>query len=292
MSAPGRPPAGRGEPSAGPFAGQVAMVTGAGAGIGLACARRLAASGARLLVLDRNADRVASLVDELAGGAAGVEVEAVVTDAASEAGVADGVARATARWGRLDVLVTCAGGFAEARPLDEVPPREWEDTVSANLTATSLACRAVVPVMRGQRYGGIVTVASMAARTALRQSTSPYSAGRAAVLGLTRQLAFEVAADGVTVNAVAPGVRAARAAGRRGPGGPARPAGGGGRRGLLPGGSGRRFRDRRDPRRQRRQVHRMSPQARVPSDSASVAGDKIGARQLVGAHCCSDPGRP
>jgi 3-oxoacyl-[acyl-carrier protein] reductase len=221
MSAPGRPPAGREDPSAGPFAGpfagQVAMVTGAGAGIGLACARRLAASGARLLVLDRNADRVAAVVDELTGGRAGVEVEAVVTDAASEAGVADGVARATARWGRLDVLVTCAGGFAEARPLHEVPPREWEDTVSANLTATFLACRAVVPVMRAQRYGRIVTVASMAARTALRQSTSPYSAGKAAVLGLTRQLALEVAADGVTVNAVAPGVVLSPRVRRRGP---------------------------------------------------------------------------
>ncbi len=110
------------------------------------------------------------------------------------------------RRGRLDVLVTCAGGFSAAGPLPDIGLDQWSDLVSANLTATFLACRAAVPAMRRQRYGRIVTITSMAARTALPQAAHPYAAAKAAVVGFTRQLALEVAVDGVTVNAVAPGV--------------------------------------------------------------------------------------
>ena len=193
------------------FRDQVALVTGAGAGIGRACAERLAAAGARVLVLDRNPERVAEVV----AGAQGAE--GVVADAADEAAVATAVAGAVRRWGRLDVLVTCAGGFRAAGPLADVPLEQWDEQLRANLTATFLACRAAVPVMRERRYGRIVTVSSMAARTALRQAAHPYTAAKAAVAGLTRQLALEVAADGLTVNAVAPGVVLSPRVARHGP---------------------------------------------------------------------------
>ena len=190
--------------------GQVALVTGAGAGIGRASATRLAASGAHVLVLDRNPGRAAEAAAEarVASVRAGetVDVEASVADATDDRAVRRTVDAALERWGRLDVLDTCAGGFRGTGPLPEVGLDEWNDLLAANLTATFLACRAVVPTMRRQRYGRIVTVASMAARTALRQSAHPYTAAKAAVVGMTRQLALEVAADGVTVNAVAPGI--------------------------------------------------------------------------------------
>ncbi len=184
------------------------------------------------------------------------------------------------RWGRLDILVTCAGGFSGAGPLPGVGLDEWNDLVTANLTATFLACRAVVPAMRRRRYGRIVTVASMAARTALPQAAHPYSAAKAAVVGLTRQLALEVAADGVTVNTVAPGVVLSPRVERRGPEFLAevaratpmrtgRDTGGGRRRHLLPRRPGRRLHHRRDARRQRRSLHGLTRPRMSRSRSAT-----------------------
>jgi 3-oxoacyl-[acyl-carrier protein] reductase len=197
-----------------PLGGQVALVTGGGAGIGRACVERLAASGAHVVLLDRNPERSAEVAAAARHSAGDVEV--AVGDAADESDVLAAVEAALER-SRLDVLVTCAGGFSTAAPLPEVGLGTWNELVAANLTATFLACRAVVPAMRRQRYGRIVTVASMAARTALHQAPHPYAAAKAAVVGLTRQLALEVAADGVTVNAVAPGVVLSPRVARRGP---------------------------------------------------------------------------
>jgi 3-oxoacyl-[acyl-carrier protein] reductase len=194
---------------------QVALVTGGGAGIGRACVERLAESGARVVLLDRNPDRAADVA--ATARRSGGEVDVVVGDAADESDVVDAVAATLDRRGRLDVLVTCAGGFSSAGPLTDVGLAQWNDVVAGNLTATFLACRAAVPAMRRRRYGRIVTVASMAARTALHQAAHPYAAAKAAVVGLTRQLALEVAADGVTVNAVAPGVVLSPRVARRGP---------------------------------------------------------------------------
>ena len=199
-----------------PIGDQVALVTGGGAGIGRACVERLAASGARVVLLDRNRDRADDVAAAI-GRSGGGDVDVVVGDAAEERVVLEAVATALDRGGRLDILVTCAGGFSGALPLPDIGLAEWNAVVTANLTATFLACRAVVPAMRRRRYGRIVTVASMAARTALPQAAHPYSAAKAAVAGLARQLAFEVAADGVTVNAVAPGVVLSPRVARRGP---------------------------------------------------------------------------
>ena len=198
-----------------PLREQVALVTGGGAGIGRACVERLAASGTHVVLLDRNRDRAADVAE--AAGRSGGQVQAVVGDAGDEADVVGAVASTLDRSGRLDILVTCAGGFATPAPLPDVGLERWNELVAANLTATFLACRAVVPAMRRRRYGRIVTVASMAARTALPQAAHPYSAAKAAVVGLTRQVALEVAADGVTVNAVAPGVVLSPRVERRGP---------------------------------------------------------------------------
>lgn len=184
--------------------GQVALVTGGGAGIGRACVERLAASGVHVMLMTRNAASAAEVVRSARTDEADIEVS--IADATKEPDIASAVEATLEHWGRLDILVTCAGGFRSVSPLHEVGLSEWNDLVAANLTATFLACRMVVPTMRLQQYGRIVNVASVAARTAIPHSAHPYTAAKAAVVGLTRQLALEVAEDGVTVNAVAPGV--------------------------------------------------------------------------------------
>jgi NAD(P)-dependent dehydrogenase (short-subunit alcohol dehydrogenase family) len=170
------PRPGPGDGEGRPLQEQVALVTGGGAGIGRACVERLAAAGARVVVLDRNRDRADDVA--AAAGRSGGDVQTVVGDAADESDVNGAVATTLDRWGRLDVLVTCAGGFSTAARLPDVGLDEWNDLVAANLTSTFLACRAVVPAMHRRHYGRIVTVASMAARTALHQSPHAYAAGR------------------------------------------------------------------------------------------------------------------
>lgn len=182
--------------------GQVALVTGGAVGIGRACAARFLGQGARVAIVDR---------DAAAGTAAleGLDTKSVVFQHC-DVGRPDAVEAAFAAvhrdWGRLDILVTCAGGFFDAPPLEAVDPHAWTEVVSNNLTTAYLSCRAAITRMRPAGYGRIVNVASMAARTALPDVAHAYAAAKSGVVGLTRQLALEVAADGVTVNAVAPGV--------------------------------------------------------------------------------------
>lgn len=188
-----------------PLIGQVALVTGGGAGIGAACVARLAADGADGVVLDLEAD-AAERAAEVARAAGRVGV-AVSGDAAVEADV-DALFDVVDRCfgGRVDVLVHGAGGFTVAPPLQQLTHAEWDATLALNLTIAFLCSARAVSLMRAASYGRIVLIASMAARTGLADISIGYSAAKAGVVGPTRRLALDVAADGITVNAVAPGV--------------------------------------------------------------------------------------
>lgn len=183
--------------------GQVAVVTGAGAGIGRACAERLVAEGAAVALVDRDGPGVTALGEEL--GASG-EVLALTADAGDEAAVAAAFAAITERWDRLDVLVNGAGGFTRAPLIEDLPADEWDAILDGNLTSAYLCCRKAVPVMKAAGYGRIVNIASMAGRTAAPGISHAYTAAKAGMIGLTRSLALELATQGITVNAVAPGV--------------------------------------------------------------------------------------
>jgi 3-oxoacyl-[acyl-carrier protein] reductase len=180
---------------------RVAVVTGAGKGIGRATALALAASGARVAVVFRS-DRESALETVSAIEADGGEAFAQRADVTLDGDVGALIEAVTERWGRLDVLVNNAG-FAEGASLVEVSRELWDATLHGNVTSAFLCTKAAVPIMQAQRYGRIVNVSSQAGRTGGK--TGPhYAAAKAGVIALTQSVARAHAADGITVNAVAP----------------------------------------------------------------------------------------
>ncbi|MBS1881145.1 MAG: glucose 1-dehydrogenase [Actinobacteria bacterium] len=177
--------------------GQVAIVTGAGRGIGAAIARRLAAGGARVVVSDRDlaaAEEVAA-EDELLG--------ADRTDVADWDAVHDLVARTCEREGRLDIFVNNAA-ITIARDFWELEPREWDEVMAVNLRGTLAGCRAAGERMRACGRGRIINLSSLGGQQGSLANGAHYSASKAGIIVLTKEVAAELAPHGVTVNAVAP----------------------------------------------------------------------------------------
>ncbi|GJD47742.1 3-beta-hydroxycholanate 3-dehydrogenase (NADP(+)) [Methylobacterium crusticola] len=201
----------------GRFAGKVAIVTGAAQGIGREVALRLAREGARLLLTDRSA-----LVEETAAAARDLGAGAAVrlADVEGYEGCAQVMAAALARHGRLDVLVNTVGGTIWAKPFAHYAPDEIEAEIRRSLFPTLWCCRAALPAMIAAGGGSIVNVSSVATRGVNRV---PYAAAKGGVNALTACLAWEYAAHGIRVNAVAPG--GTEAPPRRIPRNPAEPSG-------------------------------------------------------------------
>jgi 3-oxoacyl-[acyl-carrier protein] reductase len=184
---------------------KVAIVTGAGAGLGRAHALELAKHGARVVVNDLGGERERSAASVVAreivnrGGEAIVDAGDVTDFAAMQALAA----RAIAQWGRIDILVNNAGIYRAAAPLD-VTEEHWDAVLGINARAVFFASQAVLPVMIAQKSGAIVSVASMAGKIGSRTNL-PYNASKAAVISITKSLALAHAADGIRVNCVCPG---------------------------------------------------------------------------------------
>jgi 3-oxoacyl-[acyl-carrier protein] reductase len=183
---------------------RVAIVTGAGQGIGRAFARALAEAGHAVVIAERNAERAVSVAAEVE--AAGGTALAVATDVAEEASVNAMAEAALARFGRTDVLVNNAAIFStlEMRPFDRIPVPEWEQVMRVNVTGPFLCARAVLPAMRKGGFGRIVNIAS-AAVTMGRPNYLHYITSKSALIGMSRSMARELGAAGITVNAILPG---------------------------------------------------------------------------------------
>lgn len=186
--------------------GKVAMLTGAARGIGAATAVALGRAGARVAVLDIDGPGAEAVAKTVAG--LGADVVAVPTDVTDGAAVQRAVDTVVGRWGRIDVLVNNAGGFPRMRRTEEITEPEWDEILRLNVTSVFLCCRGVLPIMRRQRAGRIVNLSSVVARTGAVLTALHYAAAKAAILGITRHLARELAPDGIAVNAVAPGTTA------------------------------------------------------------------------------------
>jgi len=183
--------------------GRVALVTGAASGIGLATAKVLAARGAAVAAVDRDASGCLSAVADLE--AHGWWAWAVPVDVTDEAGVGGAVGEVLERAGQIDVLVNNAGVAALASPLWETRTEVYEAMWRVHVMGTFFLCRAVVPQMITRGYGRIVNVASVAGKEG-NIGSSAYSSAKAAVIGLTKSLGKELATTGVLVNVVTPGI--------------------------------------------------------------------------------------
>lgn len=184
------------------FEGRVALVTGAGRGIGQAAAKALAGEGAAVALVARDDEETsATAADIVKEGGRAIAVKADVTKPES---IVSAVDKATSLFGRLDILVTCAAATPAVGPSETLPLEEWERVIGTDLTGTFLTCQAAGRGMLQRRYGRIVNLVSFHVEATYPQRAA-YGSAKTGVAGLTRALAVEWSGRGVTVNAVAPG---------------------------------------------------------------------------------------
>ncbi len=183
------------------LSGRVAVITGGSRGLGRAMALSLSAAGATIALTARDAEKLASVKAEIE--AAGGKAATFVADVTSEEGVAKLQADVTAQLGAAQILINNAG-MNIRKNLTEFTLEEWNRVIGTNLTSVFLLCRAFVPGMQGTGYGRILNMTSIMSHVSL-PGRAAYSSSKAALLGLTRALALELAEQGITVNGISPG---------------------------------------------------------------------------------------
>jgi 3-oxoacyl-[acyl-carrier protein] reductase len=189
--------------STGRFPDKVAIVTGAGRGMGKATALTLAREGAAIVVNDLRRELAETVANEI--NAAGGQALAYVADVSQEAQVQAMVEATLEHFGTVDILVNNAGILRSTTPVENIPLQEWELMMTVNVTGVFLCTKAVLPIMKAKRSGKIVNVSSSAGRSTSTFGGAHYTTSKAAVLGLSRHTAREAAPFNINVNAVAPG---------------------------------------------------------------------------------------
>lgn len=181
--------------------GKVVVITGAGGNLGGAVARKFAADGARLVLVDREMGLLERAAAELPQG---VESMLLAVDMLDREAVMHQIKRAIERFGRLDVLVNTVGGFRAGKTVDELPLEDWDFMLNLNARTALIISQAVLPAMLAQGSGKIIHVASRNALKGAAKSAA-YGAAKAAVMRLTESLSEEVKHKGINVNCVIPG---------------------------------------------------------------------------------------
>jgi NAD(P)-dependent dehydrogenase (short-subunit alcohol dehydrogenase family) len=183
--------------------GQVAMITGAGSGIGQAAALRLARDGVRIGAVGRGEEELQETVARIQ--AAGGEAIPVVADVSRPQDMERAASEIVGRWGRLDIVFANAGINGVWAPIEALKPEEWEETLRINLTGTFLTIKYAVPYLK-QRGGAVIVTSSVnGTRIFSNTGATAYSCTKAAQVAFTKMLALELAESGVRVNVICPG---------------------------------------------------------------------------------------
>lgn len=189
----------------GRLADRPAIVTGSAQGMGLAIATSLAAEGARVAIADVNPERIDSAVADLQSK--GATAAGFVMDVTNRAQVRKVVAEVAARWGGVEILVNNAGGSLNTPyHLEEIEEKHWNLVLDVNLKGAFFCCQAAIPLMAERRRGAVVNVSALAGHWRASLAGVQYTAAKAGLEGLTRQLAYDFGPKGIRVNAVAPTV--------------------------------------------------------------------------------------
>ena len=184
------------------ISGSVAIVTGAASGMGRATAQLFADEGARLALLDINAEALDTVCGEIRNS--GGEALAIAVDLSDRDGVEESVARAAGHYGAIDILINNAGLVLPAEIEADSYAQSWDTSLAVMTTAQAWAIRAVLPSLRKSSHPRIVNVASTEALGATRFASS-YTVAKHASVGLTRAMAVDLGKEGITVNCVCPG---------------------------------------------------------------------------------------
>jgi 3-oxoacyl-[acyl-carrier protein] reductase len=187
------------------FENKVALITGASTGIGAATAKEFGKSGAKVVVnYNSSKDAANAVVEEITSSVG--EAIAVQADVTKKVEVDKLVKEALNKFGTLDILVNNTGGLVGRSTFSEMTENLWNNVLELNMTTVFLVTHAVLPIMKRKKYGRIINVASIAGRNGGGPGAGHYSATKAALIALTKNLAKEVINDGILVNAVNPGV--------------------------------------------------------------------------------------
>jgi NAD(P)-dependent dehydrogenase (short-subunit alcohol dehydrogenase family) len=181
---------------------KIAVITGGGRGLGRVIALACAREGADLVLASRSVEALQETMAEVES--LGRQALVVATDIRHEDSVRNLAEHALARFGRIDILVNNTGITGPTAPLWEITPAEWEETFAVNVTGAYLCCRAFLPSMIERRSGSILFISSMTGKRPLFGRT-PYAAGKLALVGLARTLAWETGPYGIRVNVISPG---------------------------------------------------------------------------------------
>jgi len=181
--------------------GRNALVTGASKGLGRAMAIALAKHGAHLILVARNREKLEGVAKEITD--AGGQADVFAADISQEEPVVQLEAEVRSKVGQVQILINNAGTNLR-RDITDFTLAEWRGVQDTNVTSAFLMCRAFVPHMKGTGYGRIINMTSIMAHVSIPQR-SLYSSTKAALLGITKALALELAAEGITVNGISPG---------------------------------------------------------------------------------------